>query len=74
MNIFFVFFLTIMFLNNRHEADLNCVKAPLNEHEKSLSYYVKNEIFFIKFSILRPYTFDKFTALPGISIFKGFLD
>ncbi len=39
-------------LINCHEADLNCVTAPLNEHKKSICNSVNNELFLI--TAMRP--------------------
>ncbi len=34
--------------NNCHEADLNCVTMPLNEHRTSICSFVRSELFHIK--------------------------
>ncbi len=54
---------------NRHEADLNCVTAPLNEHKKSISYSVKSELFLINisFSILHRKSLIFIDFIDGVS-------
>ncbi len=51
--------------DNCHEADLNSVTMPPNEHKKSISYFVKNELFHIKNTDI------EIIIDPGISFGSG---
>ena len=51
--------------DNCHEADLNSVTMPLNEHKKSISYFAKNELFHLKNTDI------EIIIDPGISFGSG---